>query len=149
MSSCSLTEIAKSQYEFDPAEYSTGIVEFSICMLCLVCQRKGPRWNSSCTQLCSKLKPQFIWFLLSMVLIFEPYTSFLENLNCTWKFQNHLYLNSRRALSKKPDTKWWNIPWNFHRDKFAELSVEFPEKVPQRQKPWNFLWKFLRKFHRH
>ena len=32
------------------------------------------------------------------------------------------------ALSKKPDTKRWNFPWNFHGDKTVEFPVEFPLK---------------------
>ena len=63
------------------------------------------------------------------------------------------------AVSKKPDTKRWNFPWNFHgkfhRIKTVELPVEFSREIPQIQnrgisrgistesssetKPWNFL----------
>ena len=39
------------------------------------------------------------------------------------------------VLSKKPDTKWWNFPWNF-----TESSTE--------TKLWNFSWNFYGKFHR-
>ena len=63
-----------------------------------------------------------------------------------------------RAVSKKPETNWWNFLWNFHGDKTVEFPVEFLQKVPQKQnrgtfcgnstktKPWKFLWNFHGEF---
>ena len=72
--------------------------------------------------------------------IFIPQNTY----SALWSFQLVLI-----AVSKKPDTKRWNIcgistetkplnfPWNFHREfqrhKSVKFLVEFPQKVPQRQ----------------
>ena len=52
---------------------------------------------------------------------------------CNWQYPRSPTQNSGTFCGISTEIKPWNFPWNFHRkfhrDKFAEHSVEIPQKL--------------------